>query len=258
MRGIESKHTTYIDTHCHYHPSITFAEFFSNITKNIPVSITETSKTLAICLVEMAGSNWFSLLESEAATADFCVERIDKNTLLVRSEKQSISVFRAHQVNSLEKVEVIIVGHEYSVAEGLPLKEYFEKYSAKYLVILPWGVGKWLGERGKLVSELIQQEFLFALGDNGGRPSLWSFIPQFIKAKNQKMPILAGSDPLAVRSFVKRLAFYGSIFNGEFNQCHVWINEVKKLNQSPQKFGHVCTVFTFIFDQLGLRLNKRT
>lgn len=256
MQGIKPKFTTYIDTHCHYYASISFADFFVYITKNISAYSKGASNHFAICLVEIAGTNWFSLLQTQVPSNSFSVETKDEQTLLVHSGDQLISVFCAHQVNSLEKVEVIIVGHRKSIPSGLPLVQYLEIYSDDYLVILPWGVGKWLGDRGRLISKVIQQNFSFALGDNGGRPGWWSSISQFSKAHELNIPVLAGSDPLPVKSFVNRVAGYGNIFDGEFSECHAWINAVKALTKPPKTFGHVCTTVTFIFDQISLRLNK--
>ena len=41
---------------------------------------------------------------------------------------------------------------------------------------------------------------MFSLGDNAGRPALWSKIPQFESARSRGVPIVPGSDPLPLVS----------------------------------------------------------
>jgi len=86
-------------------------------------------------------------------------------------------------------------------------RDILSQFCSKFTVINPWGVGKWLGQRGKLLSQLIAEfENNFFLGDNGGRPSLWSWIPQFSSSQYNKFN---GSDPLPIDGELDRVASYG-------------------------------------------------
>lgn len=253
---------TLIDSHCHVHHPEHFCGLIERLFE------CEGSHDFALCIVEMGRSRWFEAIRSgEALTAlssrirnQLVLEEIDQSTLQLNWHagglEHHITLFNARQVNSLEKLEVIVVGNTEGVGEGLPVAHYLQEFGASELVILPWGVGKWLGKRGRIVSRLMHtHEERFVLGDNGGRPSWWR-VPQFHKANVIGMPILAGSDPLRVGQYSERAFGYGDVFPGQFTSCYEWIAQVKGLTASPDTFGQRVSTSTFIREQLGLRLRK--
>ena len=257
MSEITSKAATYIDTHCHYHPLLSFSDFFKAIVKNSKRVAQGRAVRVAICLTDMPGTHWFSELETYPATTLFSVSKVDDHTLSVRIGDDTVDVYCATQVNSLEKIEVIVVGFRGTVPEGLVLEEYVEKYGEDYLLIFPWGVGKWLGRRGDLMmSQIDATKTPYALGDNGGRPFWWRRIPQFIKANEKGVPILSGSDPLPVSSFQRRVASFGNVYGAEFSCCSEWITYVKGLGQTPLVCGSPSGTFSFLAEQFGLRFQK--
>jgi len=78
--------------------------------------------------------------------------------------------------------------------------------------MIPWGVGKWWGRRGRLVTNMIIAErgsSDIMLADNGGRPWCWARVPQFEMAKEQGMRIVAGTDPLPLKGEETRVGRYG-------------------------------------------------
>lgn len=213
---------------------------------------------MAICLTEMPGTNWFSEIESSVETGLMSGKKVDEQTLLMNIGSDTVMVYCASQVNSQEKIEVIVVGFRGKLPEGLALKDYVEKYGQDYLVIFPWGVGKWLGRRGDLLTtQMDSAEAPFVLGDNGGRPYWWARIPQFKKAMQMGVPVLAGSDTLPVSSFKHRVASYGNVYADEFTNCTDWINHVKGLRFTPPVLGKPSGTLSFLFEQASLRLNKR-
>lgn len=256
MQGKMSQASTFIDSHCHYHPTISFPEFFSATSNNIKACIDNSSSCIAICLVEMEATDWFSELTSHAGTPSFDVQTKDENTLLVTVNEVEVSVFRARQINSLERIEVIIVGCAKEIPSGLPLDDYLKDYGKDYLVILPWGVGKWLGERGALVRQKINGNSMIVLGDNGGRPKVWTNIPAFGLAHKYNIPILAGSDPLPIKNHLFRSGAYGNIIEGKIDTCSAWISCVKNMNKTPKLYGSLSSTFRFLMDQIKLRLAK--
>jgi len=256
VEGLGTTLLTYIDTHCHYHPSYEFSAFFKHVATNIQKHAVGSKSVSAICLLEMEGTDWFLSLEDSDSVDECVIETINPQTLKIIVDDHELYVFCARQVNTLEKIEVVVVGCREPIPSGLPLDQYIDKYAEDYLVILPWGVGKWLGNRGKLISELINNDSAFILGDNGGRPKIWSKVPQFDQANEQDLPILAGSDPLPVSSFSNRAASYGCIFQGEFTDCNEWIKAVKQMDSYKEPYGELSSIYQFLADQLGLRLKK--
>jgi len=207
-------------------------------------------------LLEVEGSDWFKVLESGSPESSLDIESVNAKTLRVSTNNNQISVFCARQINTKERLELVIVGCRDPIESHLPMDYYINKYQEDYLLILPWGVGKWLGGRGELVSSLINETSSLVLGDNGGRPSLWSNVPQFEKAKHIGMPILAGSDPLPVSSFSKRAGSYGCIFEGEITDCDDWISIVRNSRPQVDSYGKLSSAYRFFIDQVELRLRK--
>jgi len=253
---------TLIDSHCHIHNPESFGHLIERLVG------CEGSQDFALCIVEMGGSRWFEAIRSgEALKAlssrirnQLVLEEVDQSSLQLNWHagglERHIRLFSARQVNSREKLEVIVVGNIEHVFESLPVAHYLQEFGASELVILPWGVGKWLGKRGRIVSRLIHtHKEKFVLGDNGGRPSWWR-VPQFHEANAIGMPILAGSDPLRVGQYPERAFGYGDVFPGQFTSGHEWIAQVKGLTASPDTFGRRVSTLTFIREQLGLRIRK--
>lgn len=113
----------------------------------------------------------------------------------------------ARQVNSAARLEYLLLGCDLEVDDGIDDRVLLTKFTSRYAVINPWGVGKWLGQRGQLVTELLKEQgHTFLLGDNGGRPSLWKSVPQF---SSSSLNIVNGSDPLPIDGELDRVASYG-------------------------------------------------
>src|SRR5690606_9902142 len=96
---------------------------------------------------------------------------------------------------------------------GLPVADIVERIrAAGGLAILAWGAGKWLGDRGRVVDDVIARESGrtdVMLADNGGRPRLWPRVPQFETAAEHGLRVLAGTDPLPLRGEERRIGSYG-------------------------------------------------
>ncbi|MTI78523.1 MAG: hypothetical protein FH754_14550 [Marinobacter sp.] len=253
---------TLIDSHCHVHKPEDFCGLIERLFG------CESIDDFALCIVEMGDSRWFEAIRSgEALKAlssrirnQLMLEEVDQSSLQLNwhagGMDRNIRLFSSRQVNSHEKLEVIVVGNVEGVSESLPVEQYLQEFGASELVILPWGVGKWLGNRGRIVSRLMSShKERFVLGDNGGRPSWWR-VPQFDQANAIGMPILAGSDPLRVGQYAERAFVYGNVFSGQFTNCREWIAHVKGLSASPDTFGQRVSTLTFLREQLGLRLQK--
>ena len=253
---------TLIDSHCHVHNPEHFCGLIERLFGY------ESTHDFALCVVEIGGSRWFSTIRSGDALKGLSsrirdqleIEEVDQSSLQLNwhagGMDSNIRLFSSRQVNSQEKLEVIVVGNVEGVSGGLPVEQYLQEFGAYELVILPWGVGKWLGNRGRIVSRLIHtHKEKFVLGDNGGRPSWWR-VPQFHEANAIGMPILAGSDPLRVGQYSERAFGYGDVFPGQFTSGHEWIAQVKGLTASLDTFGRRVSTLTFIREQLGLRIRK--
>jgi hypothetical protein len=248
---------TLIDTHCHYYPRSTDEIFFTALVRNLHrQSLQYQQASLGICLLDFADTQYFQRLADPAGGFPFSITRLDDQSLGLAIEGHHLSVFCGRQLVSAEGLEVILYGCREEVCSGRPILDYIEEYQQQYLVALPWGVGKWFGRRGKIMSQLLSEEHGFVLGDIASRPAWWSAVPQFSQASRQSVPILAGSDALPVPAFLQRLGSYGSLFPGELKQCQQWIDLVKQKRESFRPFGRQVSTAGFLSDQLLLRLAR--
>lgn len=84
------------------------------------------------------------------------------------------------------------------------------------IAVLPWGVGKWTGARGRLVRRLARAfsaEPRFLAGDIAHRPPGWPTPAAFRDASG---PLLAGTDPLPLSGLEAGIARYGTRFEAPF------------------------------------------
>jgi len=135
--------------------------------------------------------------------------RYSKETQFIHATKgeSEILLAPARQINSSTRIEYLILGSDLEIEDGLDDRDLLSQFSSRFAVISPWGVGKWLGQRGMLISQLLKEYgATFLIGDNGGRPSLWAWVPQFSLSK---VPAINGSDPLPISGELDRVASYG-------------------------------------------------
>ena len=82
-------------------------------------------------------------------------------------------LLRVARLSRLERIEVLAVGCRENIPNGLTLDATIAAIQdAGAVPVLPWGVGKWSGERGRLVANAAARYNLL-LGDNAGRPFGW-------------------------------------------------------------------------------------
>lgn len=256
--------TFYIDTHCHLYDRLSSAEFFRayirNLSSTVGARFSQDKDTIGVCLVDLKGNNSFAKLASgEAQTSrGLGIQQIDACTLEVSIDAQSVRVFKGQQVNTQEGLELIAMGYAGTLPENQPLGQYFELCQSEASVVLPWGVGKWLGKRGRLVDQLLSKKGGavlgdFILGDNGGRPWWWRE-SRFSAAQSQSALVLAGSDALPVASYQDRVGGYLNGFSGRFERCQDWLDHLKSLNTRPAQFGKLNSTMGFFREQLGIRM----
>jgi len=257
-----------VDTHAHYYPFCTFLEYFDSAYLNMQSAArthnNSSSFTAVLCLLETRTSHWYQdLLEMASAKktiGNWALEVLNETQLLRLSQNngKELLVLPGQQIITAENLELLIIGSTDMIAHDDDIRSYLSKFGPSHLVIIPWGVGKWLGSRGRIVSELIhQKKYDFALGDNSGRTSLWQYVPQFNQAKANNINIIAGSDPLPIHGQHKKIASYGVILTEAMPQQTLAqkLRDVILNSQSNIKqYGRLDNVFQFFTSQLLLRL----
>lgn len=265
-----------IDAHVHLHDCFDLTQFLAAAKDNFQ----QQSRQLAadqsavgiLLLAEVRGAQAFARLVSQQKElnqqlSDWEISPTEEAMSLrfTHASGQTLLIMAGRQVVTQEGIEVLTLITPETVEDGLSLEETLEGAIAlNSLPVLPWGVGKWLGKRGKLVQAKLEQSSkthpgtLFA-GDNGGRPGFWP-LPAFCNQRRQ----LPGTDPLPLDYEVERPGSFGFVVDAPTDWAEHWATpgaRLKQLLQSAeiemQTYGRSPSPLQFFKNQSLLRLNKK-
>lgn len=267
-----------VDAHVHIYDCFDLEKFFDAAYFNFKSAAVRMGYGNAfsgvLLLAETSKDNWFQYL-SEYADGRYLPDgktaggwkfyHTDETcSLFVKSKhSQNLFIIAGRQINTSEGLEVLSLISSDFYEDGISirkvLKECYEKGS---LVVLPWGVGKWLGKRGKLISNLILSENSYPvnLGDNSGRPFFWKRPKQFNIAERNSISILPGSDSLPFVSDQMKAGSYG-----------FWVKRVINRQQPAQTikliindkrsaifpYGNTESIIRFFRNQIRMQLKKK-
>ena len=269
--------STFIDAHVHIYSEFDIEQFFTaafdnflRASKNEKLS---DSAGYVLALAEGEGYDVFSSLSQNAVSFENTPERqtgpdslvfyrtAEPDSLLVCKGKETIALLAGRQHISRENIEVISLFSSVKLEEkAMSLADLAQTVAANGgIVVLPWGVGKWLGGRGEIVRKFLDTayEFPLFLGDNGNRPSFWPTPSLFRIAHEKHVPLLSGSDPLPLASHYSRVATSGTILSGgKISLSHPAESLRKQLNRNEnlREFGGRLNPVRFFYDQLRINL----
>ncbi len=270
----------FIDAHVHIYPGFD-RDFFlkAAFTNFLAASKRENLSPVNSYVLAMAESRdndvFLSLCRDAAPFATSSRQQSDPDalkiykteetdSLLVRMGEHTLFLLAGRQLISKENIEVISLS-------GLA-KHTDREWSLDDLVkiivenggiaVIPWGVGKWLGERGKVIKKCIETSHGFPLfiGDNGNRPFFWPVPSLFSKAEEHNVQLLSGSDPLPFVSHSNRAASSGTLLlKGEISRSQPAASLRKQLAQPGEKreFGERLNSIRFVFEQFRLAIPGR-
>jgi hypothetical protein len=221
-------------------------------------------------LAETASANWFTKQYNLAVQGIFnppnhyrcSVTEENMSLCFENGSADRLFVIAGRQIISSERLEVLALGLNSDYPDGQPLRRILsEIQESGCIVVLPWGVGKWLGARKHVIASLLMdiRDTEIFLGDSGNRPFFWP-LPDFFKPAGQRPPgNLPGSDPLPLAHQEKRIGSYGFLLQGPLNQDLPFQDLRKKLieNSTPIKtFGEPERLLPFLSNQAAMRLNR--
>jgi hypothetical protein len=122
-----------------------------------------------------------------------------------------ILLIAGRQIVTAEGLEVLALGTVAKVSDGLPIADVLAWCEARGAVaVIPWGVGKWVGRRGRVVKDLVLKAApgRLMLGDNAGRPGFWR-MSAFTAGAGVKSRILSGSDALPLPGSERGIGRFG-------------------------------------------------
>jgi len=267
------KHELLIDAHVHLQGCFELSCFFDSAYQNFCHYVRPAGSgfSAVLLLSEVAGVQQFDRLKAicnsdkldqQAELGSWRLFKTEDNAALeVRRENgDAMFIIAGRQIVTLEKLEVHALLTETLFADGEPLDETISKIKSDgALPVIPWGAGKWLGERGKVLMNFITSDMSnnVFLGDNGGRPFLWGTPRHFVDGRLKGMLVLPGSDSLPLAREVKRVGSFGFKMQGGLigNQP---ASELKKRlfcdDLSVEPYGRLHSLIGFLKDQVSLRL----
>jgi hypothetical protein len=218
------------DAHVHLHPEFHLPTFLGVARERSR----ELGAPLLLLLCETAGNGGFAALCEAARDAGSPLRALG---LRPTAERHSLALWDGEsggvaaylvggrQLVSSEGVEVLalaVAPDDPELAQpdrSLPAATLVRRCLARgAAVVLPWGFGKWIGARSRVVAAIVEDPALRAeprlrLGDAAHRAWPWP-APRLFE---RRPGILAGTDLLAVPGAERRLARYGFRLAGELD-----------------------------------------
>ena len=254
-----------VDGHVHFHTLERVAPTLDAAAANFRAMSRGSDRPLgAVLLTQTANERVFEALLASAPVPGwtFVPARDEPETLIARQDTATVAVICGRQVRTCDGLEVLALGTRQEFPDGLTLTEAVDVVQKSgALTVLPWGFGKWLGERGKQVATMLEARGADALfvGDNGGRATLMG-MPALIRTSARKgFRVLSGTDPLPVAGDYRRVGGFGFLADIEVPEEAPWRALRAWLvarRASPEPYGRACGPVRFAVNQVALRLGR--
>jgi ubiquinone/menaquinone biosynthesis C-methylase UbiE len=262
--------TVLVDGHVHIHECFPLERFFEAAAANLSGArdgLAAKGEVLGcLMLAEIAGVDRFSALADGRLSAGAWQIRPTGEPISLLARRAGtlpVLVIAGRQIVSAERIEILALGTRARIADGKPLAPTIDAIRADgALAVLPWGFGKWWGERGRVVDAYLASAppgHIF-LGDNGGRPIGLPAPPQFARASRRGILVLPGSDPLPRPGEVERIGRHGFVLPLQLDPdrpARTLKAHLNGLERQPATFGRLQSPARFLSNQVSLRLGKR-
>lgn len=220
---------TLVDAHAHLHACFGLEAFLDGAWEAFRRAAAGLGRPLdqgLLLLAQTAGDERFERLAAEAAPPRAEPARPRGWSLTRTAEPESLVARRAdgarvvlacgRQIRTAEGLELLALATGARFADGQPIAAAVRAIEAAGAIpVLPWGVGKWTGRRGRIVANLIDTGRPgLACGDNANRPLLWPEPGLLRRARSRGLRVLPGSDPLPLPSETGRAGRFGFALDG--------------------------------------------
>lgn len=254
-----------VDSHVHWHGAFAPTSFFDAAWANITAARGTDAGDAVGCLMlaEPVGDNRFARLRCRQHIGPWSVDLTEEaNSLLVRNGNRTLIVLAGRQIESVEGVEVLGLCWDGKPARERPAAELVRQIADDCgLAVLPWGCGKWIGHRGRVVRSILKaQAGKVFLGDNSGRLRVGPRPSHFALAARLQVPIVPGSDPLPLAWQTRRAGGYGFVLHTAVSSTRPGRDlacALRALRSSPEPFGRRSGVLAFVSSQLAMQWVKR-
>ena len=268
---------TLVDAHVHIYPCYDGGAFFDraydNFQSAIPASRPKETGTGVLLLTESVRFDYFADLSRLAAAREPAESYVwggwrptptgEPCSLRLANGSRELFLVAGRQVATAEDLEVLMLGTTERVPDGLPIAEVLERAAQLGVVhVIPWGAGKWMFARGRLLSHLIATTPTrdFFLGDESARPVFWPTPSHFAEAARRGIRMLPGTDPLPFDHEVARAGRFGFWLEGAVD-AGTPAASLQAALRDPARvvhpYGRLESPGTFLYHQVALQLRKR-
>jgi hypothetical protein len=267
-----------IDAHVHIYDCYNLEKFFDVAFENFQAAATqvgyERDFTGILLLAESSGCDWFGRLKiltqaeqspQKNRIGSWALNRTGEDSSLIEQANggKRLILIAGRQIVTAEGLELLALCTTDVFADGISIMESVAMVrESGGIPVIPWGFGKWMGRRGKILKELlgsIKEPKIF-LGDNGGRPKFLKQPSYFKMADDLNIRILPGSDPLPFTSEYNRAGSFGFSLPGKISLDYP-ADQLKKklsnLNNGLQTYGKSERPFRFFRNQIRMQIKKR-
>ncbi len=255
-----------LDGHVHMYPSADPVRLLDSAYRNLTRSafgLGARNWQLGLLMTETHRDDMFSVLRSKSNLGHWRISRPEQdNTALMlhRADGALIWLFAGRQIITHERLEVLATVTRTQFADGMPIETLLAQLEAVGSpAILPWGLGKWMGTRGRVLSRLIQAETgpRFLLGDNAGRPVWGGRVPRLLRMGSARgIAVLPGTDPLPLLGTEGSVGSYGFALEGQLDDRQpgaALAHQLLQLRQQPMVFGRRRSALSVVREQIALR-----
>lgn len=256
------KRVTAIDGHVHIHPRADPGTLLDAAARNIARLAGEGADP-CLLLTETARTNAFAEMRAgHREVPGWTIERLpaDPAAIVARRGTSRLQIISGRQIVTSERLEVLALATCDRFSDGQSLEDTLAAVQeAGVPAVLPWGLGKWLGHRGRLVADRIHRGGPgLMLGDNKGRPKPWPAPKLFREGRGYI--VLPGTDPLPIPGSEVTVGSFGFLLEGALDRDHPAADLVARLHglrHQPPVFGTRMTVIAALRAQLALRRAKQ-
>ena len=204
------------DTHLHIYPFYDIAAALDTAITRLGAAAPDAIRVG--CLTERYDCDVFNQLVNEPpreVTDRFALDP-EANTLKVQNRQSGdeLLLLPGQQVITSENLEILVLNCATRIKEGRNADVTVrDALSVGGVPVIAWGLGKWLGKRGEIVSKLVDTfgPGEITLGDTTMRPWGWPEPAVYGAAARKGIRRLFGSDPLPFGGEEKRPGSYATL-----------------------------------------------
>lgn len=268
----------FVDAHVHIHQCFELPTFFDSALANFlaaarKLGSPDEEPCFILLLTESSSQSSYRHLADLAfagqffSTHDGSTWRVEHTSeegglRIVRSDGHSLFLLAGSQIATAEKLEVLALLTTTEFEEHQPLSQtVYNVRNAGGLPVIPWGAGKWMGRRGRILKRfLATHETPLFVGDNSGRPFFWPRPRLFSLVHERGGCILPGSDPLPFFGEIKKPGSFGFCMLEVFDSGYPVASMRRALNHpmlSIQAYGKRENLRRFLGNQYTMQKLKR-